>query len=182
MLIRRNARNVSTRASIQFWLLVAAGCITLAGTVLTFPIGTVQADALLARPAATQAPKAPFDEGAPQSLRPQEAKSNRHDALHGIASWYGSVFNGRKTANGERFNMFALTACHPTLPFGTTVRVVNLNNKRSVMVRITDRGDLLGGRIIDLSYAAAEKLQMTKAGVAPVALEVVAENRQPPTN
>ena len=70
--------------------------------------------------------------------------------------------------------MYAMTACHPTLPFGSKVRVVNLKNKRSVVVRITDRGDLGDeGRVIDLSYGAAEKLQMTKSGLAKVSLEVL---------
>ncbi len=93
--------------------------------------------------------------------------------LRGIASWYGSVFNGRRTASGERFDMYAMTACHPTLPFGSLVRVKNLDNKRSVVVRITDRGYLFDGRIIDLSYAAAQKLAMTKDGLAQVDLEVI---------
>jgi rare lipoprotein A len=93
--------------------------------------------------------------------------------LHGIASWYGGVFNGRHTASGERFDMHAMTACHPTLPFGSLVRVVNLNNGRSVVVRITDRGYLYEGRILDLSYGAAQKLAMTKPGLAPVELEVL---------
>jgi rare lipoprotein A len=93
--------------------------------------------------------------------------------LRGIASWYGGVFNGRHTASGARFDMYAMTACHPTLPFGSMVRVVNLDNHRSVVVRITDRGDLLGGRVIDLSYGAAHKLAMTKGGLASVKLEVL---------
>jgi rare lipoprotein A len=93
--------------------------------------------------------------------------------LHGIASWYGGVFNGRKTASGERFDMYAMTACHPTLPFGTVVRVKNLKNNKMVNVRITDRGYLYEGRIIDLSYGAAQKLAMTHAGVAEVELEVL---------
>ena len=97
--------------------------------------------------------------------------------LRGIATWYGTVFNGRKTANGETYDMYAMTACHPTLPFGSLVRVVNLNNKRSVVVRITDRGYLSEGRIIDLSYAAADKLAMTEAGLAPVVLEVLSRGR-----
>ena len=96
------------------------------------------------------------------------------DRLHGVASWYGGVFNGRKTASGEVFDMYAMTACHPTLPFGSIVRVVNRSNHRSVIVRITDRGDLVEERrIIDLSYGAAEKLGMTWAGLAKVDLEVL---------
>jgi rare lipoprotein A len=69
--------------------------------------------------------------------------------------------------------MNAMTACHPSLPFGTKVRVVNLSNKQSVVVRITDRGDLLAGRVIDLSYGAAKKLAMTKDGLAPVEIKVL---------
>jgi len=100
------------------------------------------------------------------------------DKLHGVASWYGGVFNGRKTASGEVFDMNAMTACHPTLPFGSVVRVVNLSNHRSVIVRITDRGDLLEERrVIDLSYGAAEKLGMTWAGLAKVDLEVLSLGR-----
>ncbi len=99
--------------------------------------------------------------------------------MKGLASWYGGIFDGRLTASGERFDMYAMTACHPTLPFGTLVRVVNKNNGRSVIVRITDRGDLPEGRIIDLSYGAAEKLAMTKAGLAPVALDVIARSVKP---
>jgi len=73
--------------------------------------------------------------------------------------------------------MYAMTACHPTLPFGSLVRVVNLDNKRSVVVRITDRGYLYAGRILDLSYGAAQKLEMTKSGIAPVELEVISLGR-----
>jgi rare lipoprotein A len=94
--------------------------------------------------------------------------------MHGLASWYGGVFNGRKTASGELFDMYAMTACHPTLPIGSLVRVVNRTNKRSVVVRITDRGDLVDeGRVIDLSYAAAQQLAMTESGLAKVDLEIL---------
>jgi len=95
------------------------------------------------------------------------------DLLHGIASWYGAVRDGHRTASGERFDMNALTACHPTLPFGTLVKVTDLNTKKSVVVRINDRGTLSTGRVIDLSYAAAKELEITRSGLAPVALEVV---------
>jgi rare lipoprotein A len=110
----------------------------------------------------------------PDTLVAQQAAIKRGDRLHGIASWYGGVFNGRKTASGERFDMFAMTACHPTLPFGSLVRVINNANKHSVIVKITDRGDLVSeGRIIDLSYGAAQKLAITKIGLATVDLEVI---------
>jgi rare lipoprotein A len=96
-------------------------------------------------------------------------------ALRGMASWYGPGFHGRRSASGERFNQNALTAAHRNLPFGTKVRVTNLNNGRSVVVRINDRGPFVGGRIIDLSAGAAKMLGMIQSGVAPVEVEVVAE-------
>ena len=91
----------------------------------------------------------------------------------GTASWYGKQFHGRLTANGERFDMYALTAAHRTLPFGSIVQVTDLENGRSVAVRINDRGPFKGGRIIDLSYAAAKKLGMVKRGVVPVKITLV---------
>ncbi|MEB3282651.1 MAG: septal ring lytic transglycosylase RlpA family protein, partial [Lyngbya sp.] len=95
------------------------------------------------------------------------------DAVEGWASWYGPGFHGRLTANGERFNQYEMTAAHRSLPFGTTVRVTNTNNGRSVVVRINDRGPFSGGRIIDLSVAAAEAIGMISSGVAPVKVEVL---------
>jgi len=91
----------------------------------------------------------------------------------GEASWYGPGFHGRRTASGERYNQYAMTAAHPTLPMPTIVRVTNVENGRSVVVRINDRGPFKDGRIIDLSKAAAEKLQMTKQGTARVQVTVV---------
>jgi hypothetical protein len=91
----------------------------------------------------------------------------------GRASWYGSDWQGRLTANGERFNMYALTAAHKTLPLGSIVRVTNLNNGRSVVVRINDRGPYAGGRVLDLSEAAAQALDFIHAGVCTVRCEVL---------
>lgn len=91
----------------------------------------------------------------------------------GLASWYGPGFHGRLTSNKEIYNMHALTAAHKTLPFGTYVRVTNLNNGKSVVVRINDRGPFIKGRIIDLSYAAARKLGLDLAGVVPVKIKVL---------
>ena len=89
----------------------------------------------------------------------------------GQASYYGARHHGNKTASGERFDQNALTAAHRTLPFGTRVRVTNLRNERSVVVRINDRGPYARGRIIDLSRKAAEQLDMIRAGVVPVRVE-----------
>lgn len=86
----------------------------------------------------------------------------------GIASWYGKKFHGRKTANGETYDMYGVTAAHKTLPLGTWVRVINLQNKRTMDIRINDRGPFVRGRIIDLSYGAAKKLDVVGSGTAPV--------------
>jgi len=86
----------------------------------------------------------------------------------GKASWYGKKFHGRKTANGEIYNMYAMTAAHKTLPLGTYVRVKNLQNNREIDVRINDRGPFVRGRIIDLSYTGAKKIGIVGPGTAPV--------------
>ena len=91
----------------------------------------------------------------------------------GMASWYGPGFHGRLTANGERYNQNGLTAAHKTLPFGTQVRVTNLRNGRSVIVRINDRGPFVGGRVIDLSKGAASVIGLVSSDVAPVQLEIL---------
>jgi rare lipoprotein A len=86
----------------------------------------------------------------------------------GVASYYAHKYHGRTTASGERFDMNDLTAAHKTLPFGTRVRVTNLDNGKSVTVRVNDRGPFVKGRVIDLSLAAAKKVDMVKAGLANV--------------
>jgi len=86
----------------------------------------------------------------------------------GLASWYGDAYRGKKTASGERFNPDNLTAAHRTLSFGQWVRVRNLHNDKTVVVRINDRGPFINGRIIDLSEAAAHQIGMVKAGIVPV--------------
>jgi rare lipoprotein A len=95
-------------------------------------------------------------------------------AFEGNASWYGPGFAGRRTASGEVFDPAQLTAAHRSLPFGTLVRVVNLDNGRSVEVRINDRGPFKPDRVIDLSRAAAERLAMVSSGVARVRVEPLA--------
>jgi rare lipoprotein A (peptidoglycan hydrolase) len=90
---------------------------------------------------------------------------------HGVASYYGREFHGRRTANGEKFDMNAMTAAHRTLPFGTVVRVTNPANNKSVRVRINDRGPFVSGRDIDLSYAAAKAIGLLSVG--PVKIEIL---------
>ena len=101
---------------------------------------------------------------------PYRNATETHVASHGLASFYTE---GTKTANGEKFDTHALTAAHPTLPFGTQLRVTNEATGKSVTVRVNDRGPFVPGRSVDVSYAAAERLGMVGAGVAKVKLDVV---------
>ena len=91
----------------------------------------------------------------------------------GRASWYGRRFQGQPTASGEPFDRTLLTCAHPTLPIGSLVKVTNLDNHRSIMVRVNDRGPIVPGRIVDLSYAAAHALGFRREGLAHVRLERV---------
>jgi len=97
----------------------------------------------------------------------------------GVASWYGEPFHGRDTASGERYDMNDLTCAHPTLPFGTRLRVQNLDNGRSVTVRVTDRGPFVKERIVDVSRKAAEELGMIGPGTARVRITVVPSGPRP---
>ena len=108
-------------------------------------------------------------------VRPRPA-SKLIEVVQGAASWYGPGFYGRTTANGERLRKGTLTAAHRTLPFGTKVRVTNLSNGRSVVVRINDRGPFKYHRVIDLAHGAASQLRMMQAGEVPVKLEILAKD------
>lgn len=156
------------------WILVLAIVlpVAIAAVLFTLLSVSVQADVPLT-PAASALPAAVPPEvlRRPPVVRLQFA--NPIEELRGLASWYGDAFDGHTTANGETYDMHALTACTNALPFESVVRVVNLRNHRSVVVRINDRGLLFPGRVIDLSYAAAEKLGMMRSGVAPVRLDVL---------
>ncbi|HEY3926852.1 MAG TPA: septal ring lytic transglycosylase RlpA family protein [Candidatus Koribacter sp.] len=96
----------------------------------------------------------------------------------GPASWYGKFFHGKQTASGETYNMYEMTAAHPDLPLGTRVLVTDMKNGKSVVVRVNDRGPLVPGRIIDLSYGAAQALGFTAKGVQKVRLDIVPPDRQ----
>jgi len=174
----RQIRQTIARLSIVraiIALLAIVSSVALTAGVVEVSSRTVQADALPPRSVVTVPLAVPAASATPALLAPQKPqKTATASRLHGLASWYGGVFNGRYTASGERFDMYAMTACHPTLPFGTLVRVVDRDNMHSVVVRITDRGDLVDKeRIIDLSYAAAKKLEMTETGLAHVDLHVI---------
>jgi rare lipoprotein A len=113
--------------------------------------------------------------------KPYEVDGLRYNPLRdhqgfrqeGIASWYGKKFHGRATSNGETYDMYAMTAAHKTLPLGVYVKVTNQRNGLSTVVRINDRGPFVAGRIIDLSYSAASKLDVVDAGTAPVRIEAL---------
>jgi rare lipoprotein A len=119
--------------------------------------------------------------------RPYAVNGKRYDPMsspegfqqRGMASWYGRKFHGKKTSNGEIYDMNAMTAAHKTLPMGTLVRVVNEENSREARVRINDRGPFVKGRIIDVSYAAAKRLGLIGPGIAPVRIEVLGDNPLP---
>lgn len=95
------------------------------------------------------------------------------DSFSGLASWYGKDFHGKKTSNGEVYNMHDMTAAHKTFPMNTMLKVTNLKNNVSIVVRVNDRGPFVGTRIIDLSYLAATRLDLVAKGTGPVALEVI---------
>lgn len=94
-------------------------------------------------------------------------------AMKGLASYYGPKYHGRKTASGEVFDMYQLTAAHKQLAFGTKLKVTNISNGKSVVVKVNDRGPFVGNRILDLSYEAAKQLDMLSSGVAEVKLEII---------
>lgn len=119
-------------------------------------------------------PKPVVEESQPQNeVALVKVQSTNREGVRGMASWYGGKFHGRKTASGERFNQNALTAAHPSLPFGTKVQVTNLRNGDSVIVRINDRGPFSKDRIIDLSAGAARVIGVKSSGVAPVKIQVL---------
>jgi len=132
-----------------------------------------------------QAPSAAPTTSPSQPVRHEDENRQDHDALFfpadakplfsetGLASWYGAPYHNRRGSNGELYNMNAMTAAHRTLPLGSVVRVTNIKTGHSCIVRITDRGPFVEGRILDLSYAAAQKIDVWQPGVAQVRLDVL---------
>jgi rare lipoprotein A len=178
MEIRPKNRSKSIKTCIGICMLTGAVAGTLVAAITSVSTPAVHADTELSRAALTVPASSPTT---PPTATPatkidaqKPASKHRLGVIHGIASWYGGVFNGRKTASGEKYDENAMTACQPNLPFGSIVRVINRRNKRSVVVRINDRGNLIySDRVIDLSRAAAEKLAMMHAGIARVDVEVL---------
>lgn len=109
---------------------------------------------------------------------PQPPEHQHHWYQLGRASWYGALFQGQPTASGEDFDMNAMTCAHRSLPMGSLVKVTNLRNHKSVVVRVNDRGPIPTNRVVDLSYAAARFLGFTRRGTAPVRLELISSSSQ----
>jgi len=126
---------------------------------------------------ATQVPNNSEASSAPSraQIKPEVPKQIAKNKPYqvGTASWYGEDFEGKPTASGEDYEMYDMTAAHPTLPLGTYVRVTNLHNGRAVVVKVNDRGPIVEGRIIDLSYGAAQALQFEHRGLQKVRLDLV---------
>lgn len=158
-----------------------------AGIVSTLALAFVVSGCAARHPAATAPVSAPEPSAPPASAsasRPTPSSTGGRQAPttavpgefteQGVASWYGAPFNGRRTSNGEVYDMYQLTAAHRTLPFNAVVRVTNLSNGKQVNVRINDRGPFVANRIIDLSYSAAEAIGVVGPGTAEVRLDVMA--------
>jgi rare lipoprotein A len=150
--------------SIKFVLFALTGLATTGLSAAQSPNTAAPATVQTPSPAANQ----------PDASPPSTAARSA-DAMEGLAVVYSDKLNGRKTASGQAFRQNEMTAAHPSLAFGTRVRVTNTQNDKSVEVRINDRGPTQAGRVIDLSSAAAAKVGIRKTGTAPVKLEVIGE-------
>lgn len=157
------------KSGVYIFIRKAAAALVLAAVAS----GCVSSPRFVTRetPPRAATPVRPSAEVRPETVTPD----SEHSLLitQGIASYYGNEFNGKMTASGEMYDMFQLTAAHRSLPFGTSLRVTNLDNSESVIVRINDRGPFKMERIIDLSYMAATELQMMGVGTARVQLDVI---------
>ena len=145
----------------------------LALVVLVAGLGAAQSPQRLE---ATPAPNR-TDQGTTEA-RKQAGQLKTKAYQVGTASWYGDYFDGKPTASGEPYDMYDMTAAHLTLPMGSYVRVTNLRNGRAVVVRVNDRGPIVPGRIIDLSYGAAQALQFKQRGLQRVRLDLVSRHEQ----
>lgn len=158
-------RAANSKASIEW-------CMTLLVIVLASACAPKEVP-LLSTPTPQQRPAAPATTPAP-SPKIEAPKSSV--IIHayretGISSWYGKEFHGRKTASGETFDMYGMSAAHRTLPLGTVIRVTNLDNYKSIKVKVNDRGPFIANRILELSYGAARELAFAAQGTAPVKIE-----------
>lgn len=168
--VRRNGHFVR----VAYWVGLGASCLALAGCVTDDVASRAGSDGGVAASTAENARVAKRLPAAPRhrTAAPAIRKVASYSAV-GLASWYGAGFHGRRTAAGETFNMNSLTAAHPTLPLPCTVRVTNLANHRSLMLRVNDRGPYVGHRLIDVSAKSAQLLGFYDRGLAKVKVEYV---------
>lgn len=146
--------------------------LALAGLISSFPVQAAEAPAV-ERIESLSATVTALDESLP-AADPIAAEAKIYQAIgQGTASYYGRELAGNRTASGERFDPHGFTAAHRTLPLGTKLRVTNVANGRSVIVRVNDRGPFVGRRLIDVSLGAAQEIQMVRTGTAQVRLEIV---------
>jgi len=156
--------------------------LSFVAILITIALGASQGDSYISGTATHYNPLYSSAEAAlrPVALSPKGSRTHKKTRIpftEGRASFYSNQFHGRKTASGETFNSGKLTAAHPSLPFGTWVRVTNLRNGKDVIVRINDRGPFVKGRIIDLSTSAAKEIGLTKSGTARVKLEALSSGK-----
>ena len=150
----------------------SAVMLALAGLICSVPVQAAEAPAA-ERLESLAAVVETLDETAP-AIDPAAAEEKVYKAIgQGTASYYGRELAGNRTASGERFDPHGFTAAHRTLPLGTKLRVTNVANGRSVIVRVNDRGPFVGKRVIDVSLGAAREIQMVRSGTAQVRLELV---------
>ena len=155
-----------------------SGCLLVSRGFAPAWVGTITLMLILAGCATSRGTgPAPSTDAKPEA-KPETKPGTKPEAAPstgqtGEASWYGEPHHGRRTASGETYDMYQLTAAHPTLPLGTRVLVTNLKNGRAVEVRINDRGPHVPGRIIDLSFAAAQQLGVASGGTIPVRIRVL---------
>jgi rare lipoprotein A len=139
-----------------------------------FFIGCTSTPRFAERGGRSQEQPSPKERESVSSTQPERSPSDKPLlTLEGIASYYADDFHGKQTSNGETFDMNSLTAAHRTFPFGTKIRVTNLENAKTVIVRVNDRGPFKEGRMIDLSRGAAQALDLVRTGTARVRLEVL---------
>ena len=166
MIVRRNR----LRGVHLFAAFIAAGMVSATPLQADIPDNVLQVVQTAQDPAIVAVPAAPV---IVEDQVEEPALETKHVG-NGEASFYGSELAGNRTASGERFNPRALTAAHRTLPLGSKIRVTNMSNGKSVIVRINDRGPFVKSRLIDISYAAAQQINMVRAGKARVSLALIA--------
>lgn len=154
-------------------VILAFSALAIAGCAHHNVTSRPPANAPLPQPAPPSNQPAPSSPSGPPSANERQPAVPGEYVEEGVASWYGVPFNGRRTSNGEIYDMHQFTAAHRTLPFGAIVRVTNLRNGKQTEVRINDRGPFVANRIIDLSQSAAQSIEMVGTGTAPVRLELV---------